>query len=77
MSRATGVGPVTDEVCRQYIRHMEALICGGMLTTEHGGDGRDIGMMAARLHDQHAAFKTNKNTRKTKGNAQGEVLSCS
>ena len=34
MSRATGVGPVTDEVCRQYIRHMEALICGGMLTTE-------------------------------------------
>jgi len=32
MSRATGVGPVTDEVCRQYIRHMEALICGGMLT---------------------------------------------
>src|ERR1700710_1923248 len=33
MSRATGIGPVTDEVCRQYIRHMEALICGGMLTT--------------------------------------------
>jgi hypothetical protein len=33
MSRAIGVGPVTDEVCRQYIRHMEALICGGMLTT--------------------------------------------
>ena len=32
MSRATGVGPVTDEVCRQYIRHMEALICGGILT---------------------------------------------
>ena len=31
MSRATGVGPVTDEVCRQYIRHMEALICGGMV----------------------------------------------
>ena len=31
MSRASGVGPVTDEVCRQYIRHMEALICGGML----------------------------------------------
>jgi AcrR family transcriptional regulator len=31
MSRATGVGPVTDEVCRQYIRHVEALICGGML----------------------------------------------
>jgi AcrR family transcriptional regulator len=31
MSRATGVGPVTEEVCRQYIAHMEALICGGML----------------------------------------------
>jgi len=31
MSRATGVGPVTDEVCRQYIRHMEALICGGVV----------------------------------------------
>jgi AcrR family transcriptional regulator len=34
MSRATGVGPVTEEVCRQYIRHMEALICGGVLTME-------------------------------------------
>jgi AcrR family transcriptional regulator len=34
MSRATGVGPVTEEVCRQYIRHMEALICGGMLTSK-------------------------------------------
>jgi len=34
MSRATGVGPVTDEVCRQYIKHMEALICGGMLRKE-------------------------------------------
>src|SRR3954462_5427078 len=31
MSRATGVGPVTEEVCRAYIKHMEALICGGML----------------------------------------------
>ena len=31
MSRAVGVGPVTDEVCHDYIRHMEALICGGML----------------------------------------------
>jgi AcrR family transcriptional regulator len=31
MSRATGVGPVTDEVCRDYIKHMEALICGGIL----------------------------------------------
>jgi len=33
MSRATGVGPVTDEVCRQYIKHMETLICGGILTS--------------------------------------------
>jgi AcrR family transcriptional regulator len=31
MSRAIGIGPVTDEVCRQYIAHMEALICGGLL----------------------------------------------
>ena len=31
MSRATGVGPVTDDVCREYIKHMEALIFGGML----------------------------------------------
>ena len=31
MSRASGVGPVTDEVCRDYITHMEALLCGGML----------------------------------------------
>src|SRR5262245_38490809 len=30
MSRATGVGPVTDDVC-DYIKDMEALICGGML----------------------------------------------
>jgi AcrR family transcriptional regulator len=36
LSRATGVGPVTDEVCRQYIKHMEGLICGGMLTTTRG-----------------------------------------
>src|SRR6201995_5635598 len=31
MSRAIGVGPVTDEVCRQYIVHMEALVCGGII----------------------------------------------
>src|SRR5882724_9246827 len=31
MSRAVGVGPVTEEVCREYIKHMEALICGGMV----------------------------------------------
>lgn len=31
MSRASGVGPVTDEVCRDYIKHMEALIFGGVV----------------------------------------------
>ena len=34
MSRAAGIGPVTDDVCRDYIRHMEALICGGMVRRE-------------------------------------------
>jgi len=34
MSRAAGVGPVTDEVCRDYIAHMEALMLGGMLQKE-------------------------------------------
>jgi AcrR family transcriptional regulator len=42
MSRATGVGPVTEEVCRQYIKHMEALICAGMLTTRRGEFGLAI-----------------------------------
>jgi AcrR family transcriptional regulator len=36
MSRATGVGPVTEEVCRDYIRHMEALVCNGMLKRVNG-----------------------------------------
>lgn len=36
MSRAAGVGPVTDEVCRDYIAHMDALIFGGMLRKEKG-----------------------------------------
>src|SRR6201994_2323606 len=36
MSRASGVGPVTDEVCRQYIGHMEALLCGGILNPAQG-----------------------------------------
>lgn len=31
MSRAVGVGPVTDEVCREYIAHMEAMLLGGLL----------------------------------------------
>src|SRR5215468_239989 len=39
MSRATGVGPVTDDVCREYIKHMEALICGGMLKPEGAAAG--------------------------------------
>ncbi len=39
MSRATGVGPVTDEVCRDYIKHMEALICGGLLMKELASNG--------------------------------------
>ena len=33
MTRASGVGPISDEVCRAYIKHMEALICGGMVAT--------------------------------------------
>jgi AcrR family transcriptional regulator len=37
MSRAVGVGPVTDEVCRDYIKHMEALLCGGMLNAAKEG----------------------------------------
>jgi hypothetical protein len=36
MSRAVGVGPVTDEVCRDYIKHMETLICGGGLLNGNG-----------------------------------------
>jgi AcrR family transcriptional regulator len=36
MSRATGVGPVTDDVCRQYIAHMETLVCGGILKKADG-----------------------------------------
>src|SRR6201990_1651833 len=39
MSRAIGVGPVTDQVCRDYIKHMEALICGGMLKPVAAADG--------------------------------------
>jgi AcrR family transcriptional regulator len=39
MSRAAGVGPVTDEVCRDYIAHMDALIFGGMLRKERSEEG--------------------------------------
>src|SRR4051795_13553243 len=38
MSRAAGVGPVTDEVCRDYVAHMEALIFGGMLRRVANGE---------------------------------------
>jgi AcrR family transcriptional regulator len=31
MSRAIGVGPITDQICRDYIKHMEALVCSGMV----------------------------------------------
>jgi len=31
LSRAIGVGPVTDQVCRAYIAHMEAMLLGGIL----------------------------------------------
>jgi len=31
MARANGVGPVTDEVCRNYVAHVEAMTLGGML----------------------------------------------
>src|ERR1700709_1402960 len=34
MSRAAGVGPVPDKVCRDYIAHMEALLFVGMLTNK-------------------------------------------
>src|SRR6185312_7096295 len=44
LSRAVGVGPVTEEVCRQYIRHMEALLCGGILreTEDTSTSGRKM-----------------------------------
>lgn len=34
MTRAIGVGPVTDQVCRDYIAHMETLILDGLLRPE-------------------------------------------
>src|ERR1700754_4682014 len=43
MSRAAGVGPVTDEVCHQYIKHMEALICDGMLNPAASGGAASAG----------------------------------
>ncbi len=31
LSRAVGVGPVTDEVCRDYVTHIEMMLLGGIL----------------------------------------------
>ena len=39
MARATGVGPVTDDVCRDYVAHVEAMVLGGMLK---GSPGKKI-----------------------------------
>jgi hypothetical protein len=36
MTRAAGVGPVTEQVCRDYIKHMEAMVCNGMLKRANG-----------------------------------------
>lgn len=38
LSRAAGVGPITDDVCRQYIAHVQHFILGG-LTTGGGSNG--------------------------------------
>lgn len=32
MSRAIGVGPITDEVCRDYAAHITSMLLGGILT---------------------------------------------
>lgn len=36
MSRAIGVGPITDEVCRDYVAYMTSLMLGGVLTNPKG-----------------------------------------
>jgi AcrR family transcriptional regulator len=33
ISRAIGVGPVTDEVCRDYVAHVEMMLLGGILAS--------------------------------------------
>jgi len=33
LSRAVGVGPVTDDVCRAYVAHIESMVLGGILTS--------------------------------------------
>ena len=67
MSRATGVGPVTDEVCRQYIKHMEALICGGMLN-ERSCEWR---VASSRIESAASPIRHSQVQRR---NAQGKVL---
>ena len=32
MSRAIGVGPITEEVCREYVAHVTSMLLGGILT---------------------------------------------
>ncbi len=66
MSRATGVGPVTDEVCREYIKHMEALICGGMLNEKVRGD--------AWPPDNDRVTPIRYSTQVQRRNAQGKVV---
>ncbi|MBI5132415.1 MAG: TetR family transcriptional regulator [Rhodopseudomonas palustris] len=45
MMRAAGVGPVTDEVCRAYIGHIEQIILGGLLIAK--GDAKAKSRQAA------------------------------
>jgi AcrR family transcriptional regulator len=37
MGRVIDIGPVTDEVCREYVSHIDALLFGGILTTNKAG----------------------------------------
>lgn len=40
MSRALGIGGVTEDVRRQYVAHMTELVCGGILKPATGKSGR-------------------------------------
>ena len=64
MSRAIGVGPVTDEVCREYIKHMEALIFGGMLNRRSEYGWRSSRMRSASYATRHSPFAQRKTPRK-------------
>jgi AcrR family transcriptional regulator len=37
MGRVIDIGPITDEVCRDYVAHIVALLFGGILTTNTAG----------------------------------------